>query len=558
MKNARRVIYALPVAFWLAASGANAQSGTSESLEQTYARLCANGQRNEACEALRAALLQKLSGGSATAPTSTATPVRSAAATVSPRWGFWSQLAGTSWLSDNGSVYSYAWQTPGAVLTAEILTANEALNAVITPSPDGSTLALRLRAQTYVLQPQSDGSFLQPLSETQRSRYSFTADQMILTQEVLKEGIWYLGQSARTTRRRMQASEIAGHKAELAQRRQEVATTIARDWGVMPRLIGQKFLRVNRENPQNNTVVTFAWLDRGREAAASWNWLATGESAGWLKLTRDVATGRIEARNDRGMQGYASMSAGGRQMRVAWNPTRESQRSGTMITDYYLVPGGLQEDGYFLKNGSKLKSSVSIHSIVTGRSDEELRATVAQQQRSAQQTAQANARKKSGGGLLGVVQGAIGGATGVANAGGGGSEVMFGGAVGAIAGGAGVDPGTINTSMAAATQASAPSASPASGNALTGTRAAGGSYPTKENALKGKAACSMMNESNYQQVGLSPGGDVQLKTMCAHAYEFYVAYKRAIAQGYSQADAERTYVAHQQSALVAIRFHAGQ
>ena len=92
-----------------------------------------------------------------------------------------------------------------------------------------------------------------------------------------------------------------------------------------------------------------------------------------------------------------------------------------------------------------------------------------------------------------------------------------------------------------------------------GTPAAGGtgkaSYPTKPNLLAGKAACSMMNESNYRQVGVSGGNDVQLKTMCAQAYEYYVMYKRAIAQGHAEADANRTYDAHRQSAQVAIGYY---
>ena len=65
----------------------------------------------------------------------------------------------------------------------------------------------------------------------------------------------------------------------------------------------------------------------------------------------------------------------------------------------------------------------------------------------------------------------------------------------------------------------------------------------------------MMNESNYRQVGLSGGNDVQLKTMCAQAYEYYVMYKRAIAQGYAEADANRTYDAHAKSARVAIHYY---
>ena len=42
--------------------------------------------------------------------------------------------------------------------------------------------------------------------------------------------------------------------------------------------------------------------------------------------------------------------------------------------------------------------------------------------------------------------------------------------------------------------------------------------------------------------------------MCGQAFEYYTMYKRAIAQGYSEADANRTYAAHEQSARVAEGF----
>ncbi len=95
------------------------------------------------------------------------------------------------------------------------------------------------------------------------------------------------------------------------------------------------------------------------------------------------------------------------------------------------------------------------------------------------------------------------------------------------------------------------------GTAGAGAASAGSkaSYPTKPNMLAGQAACSMMNESNYRQVAVSGGNDVQLKAMCGQAYEYYVMYKRAISQGYSEADANRTYSAHEQSARVAINFY---
>ena len=79
--------------------------------------------------------------------------------------------------------------------------------------------------------------------------------------------------------------------------------------------------------------------------------------------------------------------------------------------------------------------------------------------------------------------------------------------------------------------------------------AGGGGYATRPNLATG--ACAGFTESNYRQKAVSGGGDQQLYTMCGQAFEYYTMYKRAIAQGYSEADANRTYAAHQQSAQVA-------
>ena len=79
-----------------------------------------------------------------------------------------------------------------------------------------------------------------------------------------------------------------------------------------------------------------------------------------------------------------------------------------------------------------------------------------------------------------------------------------------------------------------------------------GSYPTQPNLATG--SCAGFTESNYREKAVSGGGDQQLYTMCGQAFEYYTMYKRAIAQGYSQADAERTYDAHRQAAATASGF----
>lgn len=82
----RLTVYVFFLSLCLGAPALGAQSRTEESLEQTYARLCANGQQNEACEALRIALVQKLSGGgstgSATSGSTTSRAIPSATAST--------------------------------------------------------------------------------------------------------------------------------------------------------------------------------------------------------------------------------------------------------------------------------------------------------------------------------------------------------------------------------------------------------------------------------------------------------------------------------------------
>lgn len=86
-------------------------------------------------------------------------------------------------------------------------------------------------------------------------------------------------------------------------------------------------------------------------------------------------------------------------------------------------------------------------------------------------------------------------------------------------------------------------------------KAASVSSSRLDNLLKGVPACDMMDETSYREVGLSGGNDVQLKTMCAQAYEYFAMYEQALEQGYSLTDAKRTWDAHAAAAKNAISFY---
>ncbi|MDP1588538.1 MAG: hypothetical protein Q8M07_12385 [Prosthecobacter sp.] len=69
-------------------------------------------------------------------------------------------------------------------------------------------------------------------------------------------------------------------------------------------------------------------------------------------------------------------------------------------------------------------------------------------------------------------------------------------------------------------------------------------YPTRPNLALG-AQCPGFTIANYRTHAFNGGNDQQLYSLCGQAFEYYKMYLNAIDQGYSEADANRTYDAHQ-------------
>jgi hypothetical protein len=90
-----------------------------------------------------------------------------------------------------------------------------------------------------------------------------------------------------------------------------------------------------------------------------------------------------------------------------------------------------------------------------------------------------------------------------------------------------------------------------SSGAASSASASGHPYP---NLAEGSCG-SLMNLQNYRTNALSGGNDVQLKTLCGQAYEYYAMYKRAITQGYGHDDLMRTYNAHKDASAVVNQFY---
>lgn len=105
-----------------------------------------------------------------------------------------------------------------------------------------------------------------------------------------------------------------------------------------------------------------------------------------------------------------------------------------------------------------------------------------------------------------------------------------------------------------AEDAAAAAATPASSSEPS---TSGYAYPPKPNWLANEAACQGFTLENYRTYALSGGPDTQLKTLCGGAYEYYAMYLRAIRQGYSPADSDRTYAAYEGAARTAVSFYAG-
>lgn len=77
--------------------------------------------------------------------------------------------------------------------------------------------------------------------------------------------------------------------------------------------------------------------------------------------------------------------------------------------------------------------------------------------------------------------------------------------------------------------------------------------PAEENLAAATCSRFGFTEGNYRDRALAPGNDLQIRTMCGQAYEYYTMYKRALAQRHPEAS--KTYKAHSDSALVVNSFY---
>ncbi|WP_051414415.1 tetratricopeptide repeat protein [Pseudoxanthomonas suwonensis] len=229
------------------------------------------------------------------------------------------------------------------------------------------------------------------------------------------------------------------------------------------------------------------------------------------------------------------------------------RRVSTLGTEQVLVQDGRRvrvttDTGLFTTKlehrHAELVPAANAKGLARQRMDQ-ARAQLAQVQRERQLEQQS---KGEGGGFMRALVGATVGASMMA-AGGGSNEQVLGGAL------KGAQVFNPDSAAAASLGSTADVLFGASSTSLPSTLAGAGTqtgYPTRPSLATG--ACAGFTEGNYRQKALTGGPDQQLYALCGQAFEYYTMYKRAIAQGYSEADANRTYAAHEQSARVAQGF----
>ena len=431
--TSRRTLAFLALGIFLSGSRVMAQAKEAEGLEQTYARLCGNGQTGETCTALRQALMAKLSGESAkagTAGNAQSLPGQAAAGASAPQatapyWGHYLDLIKDSVVVNmlGGESYyvrdypfviaTYTWDVPGRVMSVSYL--------------------------------EDDGT------ATKVATLRWDEQRGVLMQTILSNG-------AETLR--------------------------------VPQADGS----------------------------------FVGESGILRKVERKLPSGLIEERTE-----------------------VKSAKGWDLLWTYHLVKYSPEADALFRQ--------MHANNVEVAKLWAQMPAQYRDPQFVRQIEEAEAARKKSNGRFLRAM---VGAGLGLAAANAGGMDAAQ--TVGAAAKGAALMAPDSKVAQVAGASGDAILQNSGLGQSATAGTASGGSgtasYPTRPNALAGQPACAMMNEGNYRQVGVSGGTDVQLKTMCAQAFEYYTMYKRAIAQGYAEADANRTYAAHEQAAQNAIAFHA--
>jgi hypothetical protein len=552
-----------------------AGSVEAQNLEQTYAQMCTEAKKSsETCTALRKALIEKLSGesmpgrGSKPAAVSAAakTPLTKAEkAKLAAKWGKWAELVGKSY--DTGeALYSYSWGEPYQALVTDV------------DSPDGHRQGGLVLQGDAIVASNSEKSEMLALSPTeyvekagadQRYRYVFVENGSDVYTEKLVDGQW-VPQGEPLKRRLVPAAKVASVKSRIMTARMQKDQVIAQHWGGLDKLIGRRFVTaLPTTTTAEEVLYIWEWQKRGESALLRSYFLPSKKIQNHVVVERAPTSGQFILKDYKGNPvGTATAAAGKFDTKYSTGPIMHSYSwaDGNVVlsqTSSDPKEAAAKKGSWALQDVTKMATDDIVQQASNRLAARKTAVANAQVQKAraaerARQEARAEAQAKAsrgggGGGFLGALGGAMLGAM----AGGDTSQILGAAAKGAAI----VDPnsemaGALNTvgdSMITGNSAGLDNAIAANLGSAAGLSGGGGARHTSPVPMPGCDAVNV-NADNYRSAALSGGNDVQLKTLCGAAYEYWWMYNNAFKQGYSAADAEITYTEHSKAAAVVNQF----
>lgn len=323
----------------------------------------------------------------------------------------------------------------------------------------------------------------------------------------------------------------AGPRTMAAARTQRLA-----QWGVLAKLAGHDVAFPNASGEEQ--IGRWQWREQGKSMTATF-WTANQfetAAASSLTLSHDPKTGAVV-----GSYRNATGQTITRFKRLADGSVSEEWAGGSGV-----MKAQGADVAYFDGKSSKPR----IYRIL-GNTDLAMyrdRTRAHAQQLAAAQAAAATQRSSNDGLIRGLIGAAVGGyAASVAG-------TNASDSVGFIMKGMAATTGNTALETTANSMLGTNAGGTSSATAMAGSASGAGKGVRHDGNLAENACASLkFTSDNYREMAMIPDGDVQLRTMCGQAYEYYFMYKRAFDQG-GEAYAEPTWQAHVTAAANAANF----
>jgi hypothetical protein len=475
-------------------------------------------------------------------------------------WGPFVRLGGTFWFDlAAGSLKEYQWKIPGEQLLLSETTLDGSRQTTIHLNAFGDGILFNNGKDNVAITVPRPDVIVQPEGTTRRMVSRYAGDRRIMQMQELRNGQWVeVGEPRETMRLSRAQGEAVRALIEQERQAQQARRTEAREaqmrvdekvFGVLGRALGYwrgadgAVFVVTR--PKDGQAYSATWFGPGGNTST----YTIMRSGGQLTGSRVTSAGDAEEAKE-----VLLLDEGALMFTFGWLDDN-TDRAFFMRDGKLQLSEGSIDNNKFVPGGQAFFAG-------TRMSDGEANAFFAQRQvadraRAQAQAAQAQAAaakdedSDSGLNLFGTLAAVTGGLAAVAANGGNATQAV--GAVMQSVAIANPDSAMAGTLAQQGQGLITGKGLGAAGIAASSAGAGAGSYPTRPNLLA-SSTCPGFTEANYRQKALAGGPDTQLATMCGQAFEYYTMYKRAIAQGYSEADANRTYAAHAQSAQVANSF----